>query len=82
MPKIELDGLPVIDATASEEITVAVSADDLRAGDIKNPERHPVAIALRDDRIGVDDARVSKREVLIRRGKQWFRYEPPKPVQS
>ena len=81
MPKIELDGLPVIDATASEEITVAVSADDLRAGDIKNPERHPVAIALRR-RIGVDDARVSKREVLIRRGKQWFRYEPPKPVQS
>ena len=29
MPKIELDGLSVIDATASEEITVAVSADDL-----------------------------------------------------
>ena len=48
---------------------------------LKNPERHPVAIALRR-RIGVDDARVSKREVLIRRGKQWFRYEPPKPVQS
>ena len=81
MPKIELDGLPVIDAAKSEEITVAVSADDLQAGDMKNPERHPVAIALRR-RIGVDDARVSKREVLIRRGKQRFRYEPPKPVQS
>ena len=60
--------------------TVAVSADDLQAGDVKKPERHPVAIALRQS--GVDDARVSKREVLIRRGNQWFRYEPPKPVQS
>ena len=81
MPKIELDGLPVIDAPESEEITVAVSADDLQAGDMKNPERHPVAIALRRQR-GVDDARVSKREVLIRRGNQWFRYEPPKPLEE
>jgi hypothetical protein len=81
MPKIELDGLPVIDAAESEEITVAVSAKDLQAGDTKDPERHPVAIALRR-RIGVDDARVSEREVLIRRGKQWLRYGPPKPVQS
>ena len=79
MPKVEQDGLPVIDAAESE--TVAVSADDLQAGDMKNPERHPVAIALRRQS-GVDDARVSKREVLIRRGNQWFRYEPPKPVQS
>ena len=37
MPKIELDGLPVMDATESEEITVAVSADDLEAGDMKSP---------------------------------------------
>jgi hypothetical protein len=81
MPKIELDGLPVIDAPESETISVAVSADDLQAGDTKNPERYPVAIALRRQR-GVDDARVSKREVLIRRGNRWFRYEPPKPVQS
>jgi hypothetical protein len=29
MPKIELDGLPVIDADESEQITVAVSADDM-----------------------------------------------------
>ena len=68
MPKIELDGLPVVEAPESETITVAVSADDLEAGDTKNPERHPVAIALRRQR-GVD-------------GKQWFRYDPPKPVQS
>ena len=39
MSKIELDGLPVIDAAESEEITVAVSADDLEAGDTKHPER-------------------------------------------
>jgi len=81
MPKTELDGLPVIDADESEQITVAVSADDLEAGDEKKPERHPVAIALRRQR-GLDDARVSKREVLIRRGDKWFRYEPPKPAHS
>jgi hypothetical protein len=67
MPKIEADGLPVIEAAESETITVAVSADDAQAGDTKNPERHPVAIALRRQR-GVNDARVSKREVLIKRG--------------
>ena len=55
MPKIELDGLPVIDAAESETITVAVSADDLQADDTKNPERHPVAIALRRQR-GVEGA--------------------------
>jgi hypothetical protein len=34
------------------------------------------AIALRrkDD---VDDARVTKNETLIRRGKKWFRYDAP-----
>ena len=46
MPKIELDGLPVIDADESEMITVAVSPDDLQAGDTKKPERHPVANRL------------------------------------
>jgi len=81
MPKVEQDGLPVIDAAESETLTVAVSDHDLQAGDMKNPERHPVAIALRRQR-GVDDARVLKREVLIRRGKQWFRYEPSEPMQS
>jgi hypothetical protein len=81
MPKIELDGLPVIDADESEQITVAVSADDIQAGNPKNPEKHPIAIALRRKR-GVDDARVSKREVPIRRGDQWYRYDAPKPVES
>jgi len=81
MPNKKLEGLPVIDAADSEEITVAVSTDDMQAGDAKNPERHPVAIALRRKR-GVDDARVSKREVLIRRGDQWYRYDAPKLVQS
>ena len=81
MPKIELDGLPVIDADESEQITVAVSADDMQAGNPKNPEKHPIAIALRRKR-GVDDARVSKREVLIRRGDQWYRYDAPKLVES
>ena len=75
------NGLPVIDADESEEITVAVSADDMQAGNPKNPEKHPIAIALRRKR-GVDDARVSKREVLIRRGELWYRYEAPKLVQS
>ncbi len=76
MPKNELDGLPVIDAAETDEITVAVRADDIQAGDPKNPERHPIAIALRRQS-GVDDARVTKSETLIRRGKKWFRFDAP-----
>jgi hypothetical protein len=51
-------------------------ADNLLEGDTANPERHPIAIALRrqDD---VDDARVTKSETLVRRGKKWFRYDAP-----
>ena len=39
-------------------------------------EGHPIALALRrqDD---VDDARVTKNETLVRRGKKWFRYDAP-----
>lgn len=51
-------------------------ADDLLEGDTTDPERHPIAISLRrqDD---VDDARVTKKETLVRRGKKWFRYDAP-----
>ena len=58
----------------SEKITVR--ADDLLEGDMADPERHPIAIALRrqDD---VVDARVTKNETLVRRGKKWFRYDAP-----
>jgi hypothetical protein len=76
MSKNELDGLPVIEADETEEITVAVRADDMQEGDPTNPERHPIAIALRRQP-GVDDARVTESETLIRRGKRWFRFEPP-----
>ena len=57
----KIDGLPVIDVDEGEKITVAVRADDLLEGDTANPDRHPIAIALRrqDD---VDDARVTKNE--------------------
>jgi len=72
----ELEGLPVIDAAESDQFSVAVSLDDLQAGDPKKPERHPVAIALRRAH-GIDDARVTKSETLIRRGKKWYRYDPP-----
>jgi hypothetical protein len=66
----------VIEVDESEEITVAVRAEDLLEGDTADPWRHPIAIALR--RQGdVDDARVTKKETLIRRGKQWFRYDAP-----
>jgi hypothetical protein len=69
---------PVVLQTAHEreEITVAVRADDLLNGDTADPEQHPIAIALRrqDD---VDDARVTKTETLVRRGKKWFRYNAP-----
>ena len=41
-----------------------------------DPEQHPIAIALRrqDD---VDDSWVTKNETLVRRGKEWFRYDAP-----
>jgi hypothetical protein len=50
MPKIELDGLPVIDAAESDEITVAVSGDDLEAGDTKKPERCSDCLAASERR--------------------------------
>jgi len=57
------EGLPVvvIEVDESEEITVAVKADDLLKGNTADPKRHPIAIALRwqDD---VDDALVTKKE--------------------
>ena len=76
MPKNEFDGLPVIDVDESQKINVAVSADDLQSRDPKDSENHPIAIALRRMR-GIDDARVTNSETLIRRGKKWFRYDAP-----
>ena len=68
---MKIEGLPVIDVEESEQITVAVRADDLLEGDTVNPQQHPIAIALRRQ----DDADecVTKNETLVRRGKQWFR---------
>jgi hypothetical protein len=73
---MKIEGLPVIDVDESEKITVAVRADDLLEGDTANPDQHPIAIALRRQD-NVDDARITKSETLIRRGKRWFRYDPP-----
>ena len=52
---------------------------DMQEGYMDDPEQHPIAIALwrQSD---IDDARVSKREVMIRRGDRWFRYGAPKRV--
>jgi hypothetical protein len=72
----KIDGLPVIDVDESEKITVAVTADDLLEGNMADPERHPIAIALRRQN-DIDDARVTKNETLVRRGKKWFRYDAP-----
>ena len=69
---MEIEGLPVIDVDEGEDITVAVSAE----GDTSDPEQHPIAIALRRQK-GVDDARVTDSETLVRRGKKWFRYDAP-----
>ena len=73
---MKIEGLPVIEVDESEEITVAVRADDLLEGDTADPDRHPIAIALRRQK-DVDDARVTNKETLIRRGKKWFRYDAP-----
>ena len=60
---MKIEGLPVIDADESEQITVAVRVGDLLECDTADPRRHPIAIALRQD--DVDDARVNKNETLI-----------------
>jgi tetrahydromethanopterin S-methyltransferase subunit A len=73
---MKIEGLAVIDVEDSEEITVAVRAEDLREGDISDPERHPIAIALKRQE-DVEDARVTKNETLVRRGRKWFRYDAP-----
>jgi hypothetical protein len=72
----KFEGLPVIDADEAEQITAAVRIEDIQEGDPNDPVQHPIAIALR--RQGdIDDARITKSETLIRRGKRWFRYDPP-----
>jgi hypothetical protein len=65
---MKVEDLPVIDVDESEQITVAVRADDLLEGDTTDPEQHPIAIALRrqDD---VDDARVTNKETLVGRAR-------------
>ena len=73
---MKIEGLPVIDADEGDEITVAVRANDLLEGDAADPKQHPIAIALRRQE-DIDDARVTKRETLVRRGKKWFRYDAP-----
>jgi hypothetical protein len=42
---VKIEGLPVIEVDESEEITVAVRADDLLEGNTADPKRHPIAIA-------------------------------------
>jgi hypothetical protein len=72
MPKTGLDGLPVIEVPDNEEITVAVKPGTYRKA--ASPNRNSARqIALRRQR-GIDGARVSKREMLVRRGEEWFRY--------
>ncbi|MGA8977084.1 MAG: hypothetical protein WB496_28590 [Pseudolabrys sp.] len=44
-------------------------ADDLLEGDTGDPERHPIALALRRQK-DVDDARVTNNETLVR--KKWL----------
>jgi len=43
---------------------VGVRDDGLQSGDPKDPEQHPIAIALRRTR-GIDDARVTNSETLV-----------------
>ena len=72
---MKIDGT-VIDVDESEKITVALRAEDLLEGEYDGPEAtpHRHRLARQDD---VDDARVTKNETLVRRGKQWFCYDAP-----
>ena len=56
---MKIKGLPVIDVDESEEITVAVRADDLFEGDTRHPEQHPIALRRQEN---VDDARDQERD--------------------
>jgi len=64
----------------SDQITVAIRSDDVGVVDFADPVKNPIAVALRRQR-GFADARVSEREVPIRRGKLWYRYDAPKLVE-
>jgi hypothetical protein len=71
----KFEGLPVIDADEAEQITAAVRIEDIQEGDPNDPVQHPIAIALR--RQGdIDDARITKSETLIRRGKAMVPLRP------
>ena len=50
MKKIEGRPVAVIEVDESEEITVAVRAEDLLEGDIADPWRHPIAHRLTSPR--------------------------------
>jgi len=62
-------GLPVIDVDEREQITVAVRAESIHEGNPADPEKDPIAIALRRQK-DVDDARVTNSETPVRRGKK------------
>ena len=72
----KFEGLAVIDVDEAEQITAAVRIQDIQEGDPNDPVQHPIAIALRRQD-NIDDARVTESETLVRRGKHWFRYDPP-----
>ena len=72
---MKIEGLPVINVDESEEITVAVRADDLLEGDTGGPRAAPIALALRR-RDDVDDARVTKNETLLRPARSRFAMMP------
>ena len=67
---MKIEGLPVIDADEGDEITVAVRANDLQQIQSSTPLPSPCVAKI-------DDARVTKNETLVRRGKKWFRYDAP-----
>ena len=46
----KFNGLSVLDA--DDQLSVSVTPADLKAGNVQDPEQHPVAIALRRKRVG------------------------------
>ena len=72
----KFEGLAVIDVDEAEQITAAVRIVDIEEGEPNDPVQHPITIALRRQD-NIDDARVTESATLIRRGKRWFRYDPP-----
>lgn len=76
----DIDGLPVIDAT--ESIILRVTARDIRAASIKEPNQCAIARACRRA-LHVKEARIHLTRMYLRTNDHnWVRYEVPRSARA